>query len=177
MNIQKAQSIINEELGTDFVIYETSDSEKYSFAFYKHKDYELDDDRGRLIGVGPVVLIKETGVYKLLSSGEIVMGDYFDLEGESEDEKIPDYDEIKENILRRNYVNHDDVSFLSENWRNQFVDPSMFITGYKGMDFRNFILVECENKDFINFITEYWRDLNLSFEMVSESKIMLKRSK
>lgn len=177
MDVEKVQKIITEGIGPDYVIYKIDNTEKYSFAYYKHQNYYLDDERGRLIGVGPVVFIKETGEYKLLGSGECIMGDYFDFNEEEEEEpfQIPSFEQIKKDILRRNYVNMDDLSFLVINWKEQFGDPSVEMIFQRGSDFGKFIIAKSENSSFLNFLKEYWLDLNLNFELIAADQLMLCR--
>lgn len=109
----KFQKIILEHLGEKFTLHKTEESSKFVFGFWKHVEYDFDDDRGALIGPGPVVFIKETKEYKMLGSGDIVHGDYFN-EFREEDNK-DGYDgwqsieEIKEGILRRKYINEHDI--------------------------------------------------------------------
>lgn len=177
MDAEKAQKIITEGIGPDYVIYKIDETEKYSFAYYKHQNYYLDDERGRMIGVGPVVFIKETGEYKLLGSGEVIFGGYFDFSEEVEPEPFqnPSLEQIKKDILRRNYVNMDDLSFLEINWIEQFENPSMTITFQRGSDFNKFIIAKSKNSSFLDFLKEFWSDLNLDFEMIAEDELMLCR--
>ncbi|MBE8724725.1 hypothetical protein [Flavobacterium hungaricum] len=177
MDLEKVKQIIDEKLGSEYVVFETEDSEKYTFAYYKHRDYGLEDDRGRLVGTGPVVFVKETGEHKLLSSGDCIYGDYFDFREEVEEEPfvLPSLEQIKESILRRNFVNSEDLFFLEENWKQQFEDPSMALTGKKDMDFTNFLLVKSKNSSFLDFIKEYWLGLDLDFEMLDDEQLMLRR--
>lgn len=109
----KFQEIILENLGEKYTLHNTEESSKYIFGFWKHIAYESDDDRAALIGPGPVVFIKDSKEYKMLGSGDLVYGDYFD-EFKEEDAKNgydgwQSLEELKEGILRRKYVNEHDV--------------------------------------------------------------------
>ncbi|WP_299221885.1 hypothetical protein [uncultured Aquimarina sp.] len=52
------QKLILQNLGEKYTLDKTEESSKYVFGFWKHIDYEPDDDRAALIGPGPVVFIK-----------------------------------------------------------------------------------------------------------------------
>ncbi len=180
MDTKLAQKIIDEEIGSDYTIYKVEDSEKYTFAYYKHKYYEDDDERGHLVGVGPVAFNKETKEYKLLSSGDILCGDYFDfqknIQQDSQEPEFPDFDEIKKGILRRKYVNSDDIFYLGIHWDKQFEDKSdVHLTFNKEIDFKQFLIASSSNKDFLSFMEEYWRDLNLDSQKKDDNHIILRR--
>ncbi|POS00667.1 hypothetical protein Q361_1336 [Flavobacterium croceum DSM 17960] len=176
MNLKKAQEIIDEIIGENYVIYKTEDSEKYTFAYYKHLNYDCDDQRGRLIGVGPVVLIKETGEYKLLGSGEMVFGDYFDF-NQNFEEPIPlNSEEIMAKIIRHKYVNEDDMFELQIDWESKFGDSNLSITYRKEIDFKKYLVINSQNMEFLNFIKLFWTKLGLNFEVLTEQEILLSRN-
>lgn len=176
MDITKAQKVVDETVGTKFVIHKTEDSEKYTFAYYKHRDYNYDDQRGRLIGVGPVVFIKETGEYKLLGSGEMVLGDYFDFNQDFKESSPLNFDEIMAKIIRHKYVNDDDVFELQLYWEGKFGASNLSLEYNRGLDFRNYLVVNSPNRDFLNFIKFCWTELRLPFEIQNEEKILLSRN-
>ncbi len=78
MNIDETlvQNLINETIGPEYEIHKISDSNKYVFISWKHRNYYIDDERGHRIGVGPIVYNKTTKEYKLLGSGDLIVGDY-----------------------------------------------------------------------------------------------------
>ncbi len=80
--------MIIDQLGVNYVLYTIEETSKYIFGFWKHIDYEHGYERGGLIGPGPVVFIKETKEYKMLGSGELVYGDYFDEFREDDTNKL-----------------------------------------------------------------------------------------
>jgi hypothetical protein len=174
MNLKKAQKIIDEIVGINYVIYKTEDSEKYTFAYYKHRNYDYDDDRGRLVGVGPVVFIKETGEYKLLGSGEMLLGDYFDFKNNFEKPSPLNFDEIMAKVIRRKYVNDADVFELKNDWENKFGDSDLRLS--YGVDWKNYLIVNSSNPEFLNFIKSFWTKLNLNFEIQNEKEILLSRN-
>lgn len=176
MHIKFAQIVVDKGIGSNYVIYKVEETEKYIFAYYKHQFYDIDDERGHLIGVGPVVFIKETSEYKLLGSGEILFGDYFDFEDEIKEEKIPDFKEIKNGILRRKYVSNKDIFDLEYNWDRKFNDKSnVGLTFRREINFEQFLILNSSNKEFLNFIEKYWLELNLDFQKVNDGQVILKR--
>ncbi|RZJ69545.1 hypothetical protein [Flavobacterium sp.] len=175
MDIEKAQKVIDETVGSQFVVYKIEDSEKYGFAHYKHRDCDMDDQRGRLVGVGPVIFIKETGEYRLLGALESM--DYLQPEQECPVVVLPSLEEIKEKIIRHKFVNDGDIFDLQSYWEDKFGDPDMNLTYYKGFDFRNFTNLGSSNKDFLAFIKSLWTELQLPFEITDENQLVLSRRK
>ena len=175
MNVEIAQKVVDETVGLNYVIYETEDSEKYTFAYYKHRDYDFDDQRGHLIGVGPVVFIKETKQYRLLGSGEMVLGDYFNHKQNFKEVKLS-FDEIMAKIIRHKYVNEDDVFDLQRCWESEFGDSHLSLSYNKDFDFRNYLLISSSNPEFLKFLTNYFTKMSLTFELKNEEEILLSRN-
>ncbi|EZH75756.1 hypothetical protein ATO12_02915 [Aquimarina atlantica] len=108
---EKFREMIIDTLGSNYTLHAIEETSKYVFGFWKHVDYEHDDERGMLVGPGPVVFIKESKEYKNLGSGDLVYGDYYDefREEENDDDGWLSVTEIKEGILRRKFVNEHDI--------------------------------------------------------------------
>ncbi len=92
------QEIIEKEISSDFEIYKYFDTEPYVIIFWKHKKYDIDDERGKIIGPGPVIFDKKKNEYRLLGSGEWFYGEYADLLEINEEEQQNSLDH--EYILR-----------------------------------------------------------------------------
>jgi hypothetical protein len=177
MDLEKAQKIIDEAIGSEYIIFKTEDSERYTFAYYKHRNYDLDDERGHLVGSGPVVFKKQTSEHILLSSSDCIYGDYFDFREPAEEEPFqnPSFEQIKKDILRRNYVNSDDVHSIEFNWKEQCEDPFMRLHWQKEIDYNRFLIVNSKNSSFLDFLKVFWSELNLDFEMTAEDELLLCR--
>ena len=177
----KVQKLINETIGSEYEINEISDTSKYVFISWKHKDYEIDDERGYRIGVGPVAFNKITKEYKLLGSGDMLDEEYHkylfeNLEEKEQEFEVPKKEEIKHNILRRKYVNDEDIFFLIENFKADFGDLDCFLSFMEDVDPSSQAVVNLDNKKAIDYFKEFWNDIDFNYSLISESKIILNKT-
>ncbi|WBX98975.1 hypothetical protein [Chryseobacterium gambrini] len=70
IDLNFAQQIIEKEISPDFKIAEYFDTEEMIISFWTHKIYYPDDERGHIIGSGPLVYDKTTKEYRVMGSGE-----------------------------------------------------------------------------------------------------------
>ncbi|KUJ61007.1 hypothetical protein AR687_14870 [Flavobacteriaceae bacterium CRH] len=168
------QEMINNSVGNDYVINEFIDSSKYLFITYKHRDFYDDDERGQLIGPGPIVYHKETKEYKTSGSGEFVCGEYFGYLNENDDyvEKQWSVEEIKNDIIRRKFVNHDDIwnlalLFVGEN------GDSGSMTKNRNYNLILHTIYYSSNIDVILYFERLWIELNLKYEVLNPNQILL----
>ncbi|WP_294279823.1 hypothetical protein [uncultured Chryseobacterium sp.] len=55
IDLDRVQQIIEKEISPDFKISRYFDTEDMVIYFWTHKEYDPDDERGWIIGSGPVV--------------------------------------------------------------------------------------------------------------------------
>jgi hypothetical protein len=168
------QEMINNSVGNDYVINEFIDSSKYLFITYKHRDFYDDDERGQLIGPGPIVYHKETKEYKTSGSGEFVCGEYFGYLNENDNyvEKQCSVEEIKNDIIKRKFVNHDDIwnlalLFVGEN------GDSGSMTKNRNYNLILHTIYYSSNIDVILYFERLWIELNLKYEVLNPNQILL----
>ncbi|AXT55385.1 hypothetical protein D1815_06295 [Aquimarina sp. AD1] len=173
------QKLIVQTLGEKYTLHKTEESSKYILGFWKHVDYEADDDRGGRIGPGPVVFIKATKEYKMLGSGDLVYGDYFD-EFKEEDDK-DGYDgwqsieEIKEGILKRRFVNERDivtVVFKAMEEIGEFKFNLNHVDPRKSMDTYIFISESKEARNKVIWFLEY---IGIPYDIKETTNIIFDR--
>lgn len=70
IDLKYVQALIEIEISPDFEIREYFDTTDMVIVFWKHKIYDTDDERGHIIGAGPVVYDKTTKEYRVLGSRE-----------------------------------------------------------------------------------------------------------
>jgi len=185
MNIDrdKVQKLINETIGSQYIIHTLHETKKFIFINWKHKDYELDDERGHRIGVGPVVFNKLTKEYKLSGSGELISGEYeeiFDDSNENNEQefKTPSILEIKAGILRRQYVNSDDIGFLGINLEKEIGNLQYSQTWIRELvDYSNYAVIETNNQIAFDRTIEFWKEIGFQYNVISESELFVWRIK
>ncbi|TDO77298.1 hypothetical protein EV143_10459 [Flavobacterium chryseum] len=168
------QEMINNSVGSEYVIHEFIDSSKYLFITYKHRDFYADDERGQLIGAGPIVYHKETKEYKTSGSGDFVCGEYFGYLNENDDyvEKQWSVEEIKNDIVRRKFVNEDDIwnlalLFIGEN------GDSGSMTKNRNYNLLLHNIYRSDNTEVILYFEELWIELDLKYEVLNPNQILL----
>ena len=177
----KVQKLKDETIGSEYEINEISDTSKYVFISWKHKEYEIDDERGNRIGVGPVAYNKVTEEYKLLGTGDMLNEEYHkylfeNTEDNEQDFEIPKKDEIKNNILRRKYVNDEDIFFLIENFKTDFGNLDFFLSFMENVDPSSQAVVNLDNGKAIDYFKEFWNEIDFNYSLISESKIILDKT-
>jgi hypothetical protein len=178
INRDLVQKMINDSIGDDYVINKFIDTSKYVFITYKHKDFYEDDERGKLIGPGPIVYNKETKEYKTSGSGEFVCGEYsgyFD-EGDEYIEKELSLEEIKSNILRRKFVNEDDIGYLEFIYVKRKGNFKSYLTKNRNYNLMLHSIYCSENLDSVLYFENIWIELELKYEMISPNEIVLWKS-
>jgi hypothetical protein len=199
IDLNFAQQIIEKEISSDFKTAEYFDTEEMIIFFWTHKIYDPDDERGHIIGSGPLVYDKTTKEYRVMGSGEWFSEEICKLfETEERKERIHDHDyimklfenlpedtaytnslieKIKSNILRRNYVNSDDVNLLS------------ILTGarriYKEYDhiFRRewkheeHIIVVSDDSKAKEKLIAIWKEIGYEYKILSDNELLLFRLK
>ncbi len=174
------QKLIDDTIGSQYIIHTLHETKSFIFINWKHKDYELDDERGHRIGVGPVVFNKLTKEYKLSGSGELIMGEYdeiFDNFNEEQEFQLPSIQEIKAGILRRQYVNTDDIGFLGNNLAKEIGNIRYCQTGIRELDFRNQAIIETNNKIAFERVIEFWKEIGFQYNVISETELFVWRIK
>ncbi|MCP2029353.1 hypothetical protein L1276_004537 [Flavobacterium sp. HSC-32F16] len=169
------QEMINDFVGTDYVIHEFIDSSKYLFITYKHKEFYEDDERGRLIGPGPIVYNKETKEYKTSGSGDFVCGEYFGCLNEDQEQTVENLsvEEIKNNILRRKFVNDDDIWNLEHILKKVKGDFNSHLTKNRNYNLSLHSIYCSENTDSILYFENFWIELDLKYEVINPNEIVL----
>lgn len=203
IDLKYVQELIEKEISPDYEIREYFDTQDMVIVFWKHKIYDMDDERGRIIGSGPVVYDKATKEYRVLGSREWFDEDICQLfETDETKEKIKDHEylmdlfesneenpshshllteKIKKNILRRNYINTDDVDCLS------------ILTGVRRMDKEvnnKFDLIrkpEWNSTDHCVVVSDdqvakeklinIWKEINFEYKILSETELLLFRTR
>lgn len=182
---EKVQKIIDEQISSDFIadFENIIDTEKYIFINYKHKSYEADDERGHLIGVGPVVFNKETQEYQLLGSGEYIFGDYRDYLPEFEEqETMEDFfalpiQEIVNRIQKREFVNQDDCFYFLNLMEKEFPEFKGGISMNRTVNAREHFLFNHENPEYRTRIVKFWDLTGFPYLIRNEKEIVLGRVK
>lgn len=176
INRDLVQEMINDFVGTDYVIHEFIDSSKYVFITYKHKGFYEDDERGRLIGSGPIVYNKETKEYKTSGSGDFVCGEYFGYLNEGGGEYVEkdlSAEEIKSNILRRKFVNDDDIWDLEIIFKKGKGDFNSHLTKNRNYNLSLHSIYCSANIDSVSYFENIWIELGLKYEVISPKEIVL----
>lgn len=181
---EKVQRIIDEEISTNFIADFESiiDTEKYIFINYKHNVYQPDDERGHLIGVGPIIYNKETKEYILLGSGEYIFGDYMDYLPEYEEqETLEDFfalpvQEVVNRIQKREFVNQDDCFYFFNLIEKEFPEFNGYITMHRDFKLSEHFLFDYENHIFREKIIGFWELISFPYLIKNKKEIILGRT-
>ncbi|TDW47294.1 hypothetical protein EV144_105313 [Flavobacterium sp. 270] len=179
INRDLVQKIIDVEISPDFIIDNIYDTQKYIFIGYKHRNYDEDDERGHLVGIGPIVYNKETGEYKLLGSGEYMAGDYIDyLRDTNAENEIPakSLEQIISRIKQRKYVNADDHFFFMEIIEKEHPEFTSVITHDRNLNLSEHFIFKSENLIIQNKIIAYWKIFNFPYQIRNQNEIVLWRT-
>lgn len=179
INKALVQKIIEEEINPNYTIFKYYDTEPYTFIFWKHKKYDKDDERGKLIGVGPVVYDKKLKNYTVLGSGSNNEHYYKHLPDNlfAEYTIINTYESIKAGILRRKYVNTDDVDRLCQIITNGwgYADFDMYYS--QDYDVKDHIIVVLKDKNQQEELLNFWNEINYNYKRLSATEILLWKEK
>jgi len=170
------QEMINNSVGSNYVINKLIDSPKYLFITYKHKHFYEDDERGKLIGPGPIVYHKETKEYKTSGSGDFVCGEYYAEswnENKESNEEAVSVEKIKNTILRRKFVNDDDIWNLESIYKMENGDFNSHMTKNRNYNLSLHSIYCSENIESIKYFEKLWIKLRLKYEMINPNEIVL----
>lgn len=173
------QKIIDESIGSDYIIDNVLDSEKYIFIDYKHRVYDTDDDRGKLIGVGQVVYNKEKQEYKMLGSGDYIAGDYLKyLKGNNLIDlgEIKSLEQIITRIKQRKYVNFDDCFFFIGLIEEEYPEVNGSITFDKNLKISEHFIFENEDSTLQSKIIGFWEMCGFPYFVKNQREIVLFRT-
>ncbi|WP_294213266.1 hypothetical protein [uncultured Chryseobacterium sp.] len=199
IDIDRVQQIIEKEISPDFKISRYFDTEDMVIYFWTHKEYDPDDERGWIIGSGPVVYDKKTKEYRVMGSREWFSKEIcklFETEEEKErmreldylmslfenGEENPDYTHslieiIKANILRRKYVNSEDVDFLSILTGARRIDKEFDLMFKPQWKHNQHILVVSDHIFAQEKLMKIWKEIDFEYKLLSENELLLFRKK
>ena len=175
INRDLVQEMINNSVGSDYVINKIIDSSKFLFITYVHKDFYEDDERGKLIGSGPIVYNKKTKEYKISASGDFVIGkysEYLNENVESNEEQIS-VEKIKNDILKRKFVNDDDIWNLETIYKMKNGDFNSSMTKNRNYNLSLHSIYCSENIESIKYFKNFWIELRLESEVINPNEIVL----
>lgn len=189
------QHLIETGVGPDYEIGTWHDTEPYIIIFWKHKVYSEDDERGQLVGCGPVVYFKTEQEYRLLGSGEWFYGDYADyldpelftesnrkhdilmglLDGNKEEAHVVEelINDRKVAILKRDYINTDDIDSLCILFEGRrLFDPFDMVTNpdYESI---NHVMVVFNNEEGHKKLIAFWQEIGFGYVIVSDTELVL----
>lgn len=197
IDLDFAQQIIEKEISPDFKIAEYFDTEKMIIFFWTHKIYDPDDERGHIIGSGPLVYDKTTKEYRVMGSGEWFREEICKLfETKERKEKIDDHnylmslfeneqedlvytnsliEKIKSNILRRNYVNSDDVDLLSILTGARRIDKEYDLIFRHEWKHEEHIIVVSDDSKAKEKLIAIWKEIGFGYKTLSQNELLLYR--
>lgn len=199
IDLDYVQQFIEKEISPDFKIAEYFDTEDMIIFFWTHKRYDPDDERGHIIGVGPLVYNKTSKEYRVMGSREWFSEEICKLfETEESKENIRDHDylmslfenekedttytnslieKIKSNILRRNYVNSEDADFLSILTGARRIDKEFDLIGKPELKSEEHIVVVSDDTIAKEKLINIWKEINFEYKKLSETELLLFRIK
>ncbi|WP_276965533.1 hypothetical protein [Chryseobacterium sp.] len=195
IDTQIVKEIIEKEISTDFEMSNYYDTEKYIIIFWKHKKYDADDERGIIVGPGPILFDKQSKEYRLLGSAEWFYGDYADAipRTEESEEHWKDYnyimgllddeennagytelliENIKQKIVKRKFANYEEIDFLSiltgaRRYKSPF-DPQNF-----GENYHDAVILTFDNTIAQKKLVEIWKSIDFKYEIISPTELLL----
>ncbi|WP_394674349.1 hypothetical protein [uncultured Chryseobacterium sp.] len=185
IDLDRVQQIIEKEISPDFKISRYFDTEDMVIYFWTHKEYDPDDERGWIIGSGPVIYDKKTKAYRVMGSREWFSEEICKLfETEEGKERMNDHDytrslieKIKANILRRKYVNSEDVDFLSILTGARRIDKEFNLISKPQWKFEEHIVVVSDNPVAQEKLMKIWKEIDFDCKLLSENELLLFRKK
>ncbi|WP_144281857.1 hypothetical protein [Chryseobacterium echinoideorum] len=169
------QKMIEDKIHPDYKIFKLYDTQPYIFIFWKHKKYDKDDERGMLIGVGPIVYDKEKKDYTILGSGSNNEHYYKHLPKNLFEEYrvINSFESIKAGILRRKYVNTDDIDRLCQIITNGWGYTDFDIYSPSGYSIETHSVVVLKDKIHQEILIDFWNKINYQYEIINDTEILL----
>lgn len=189
------QHLIETEISPDFEIHEWYDTVPYIIISWKHKMYSKDDERGQLLGPGPVVYFKAKKEYRVLGSGDWFYGDYADYldpglfaeekrknhiisslldEDEVAEEKVQEIvNDIKAAILKRDYSNSDDINDLCILFGAGRGTASFNMTWHPGYNRESHLMVVFNDEEAHKKLIAFWQQIGFRYEVVSATELVL----
>jgi len=199
VNLDYVQKFIEKEISPDFKIAEYFDTENMIIFFWTHKNYDPDDERGHIIGYGPVVYDKTKEEYRVMGSREWFSEEIRKLfETNETKEYLNDHnylmslfengeeniaytnsliEKIKTNILRRNYVNSEDVDFLSILAGARRIDKKFNLISKKEWKYEEHIIIVSDDNIAKEKLINIWKQIGFDYEELSEIELLLFRIK
>lgn len=199
IDLDLAQQFLEKEISPDFKIAEYFDIEDMIIFFWTHKRYDPDDERGHIIGFGPLVYNKATKEYRVMGSREWFSEEIcrlFETEKSKESRRDHDYlmslfenvqenaaytnsliEKIKSSILRRNYVNSEDVDFLSILTGARRIDKKFNLIRKREWKYEEHIVVVLDNSIAKEKLINIWKEIDLNYKILSETELLLFRIK
>jgi len=197
IDLDFAQQIIEKEISPDFKIAEYFDTEEMIIFFWTHKIYDPDDERGHIIGSGPLVYDKTIKEYRVMGSGEWFSEKICKLfETKERKEKIDNrnyltslfeneqedlvytnslIEKIKSNILRRNYVNSDDVDLLSILTGARRIDKEYDLIFRHEWKHEEHIIVVSDDSKAKEKLIVIWKEIGFGYKTLFQNELLLFR--
>ncbi|OCA75328.1 hypothetical protein [Chryseobacterium arthrosphaerae] len=197
IDLKYVQALIEKEISPDFEIREYFDTTDMVIVFWKHKIYDTDDERGHIIGAGPVVYDKTTKEYRVLGSREWFSEEICRLfETDETKEKMQDHEylmnlfenneedsvysrllteKIKASILRRNYINSEDIDFLSILTGARRLDKKFEMKGKPEWNHTDHCVVVSGDREAKEKLISIWKEINFGYQILSETELLLFR--
>lgn len=171
------QKMIVDKIHPDYKIFKLYDTKSYTFIFWKHKKYDKDDERGMLIGIGPIVFDKQKKDYTILGSGSDNEHYYKHLPKNFFEEYkiINTFESIKNGILRRKYVNIDDIDRLCQIITNGWGYADFDILHPTDYSFETHSVVVLKDIKYQEILIDFWNDISYKYEIINDKEILLCR--
>ncbi|UEQ74500.1 hypothetical protein [Chryseobacterium arthrosphaerae] len=197
IDLKYVQALIEIEISPDFEIREYFDTTDMVIVFWKHKIYDTDDERGHIIGAGPVVYDKTTKEYRVLGSREWFSEEICRLfETDETKERMQDHEylmnlfenneedsvyssllteKIKASILRRNYINSEDIDFLSILTGARRLDKKFDMKSKPEWNHTDHCVVVSGDREAKEKLISIWKEINFGYQILSETELLLFR--
>ncbi|MBL1219472.1 hypothetical protein JET18_01405 [Chryseobacterium sp. L7] len=198
VDLDYVQKLIEKEIGPDFEVRQYFDTKDMIIFFWKHKTYDTDDERGHLIGCRPVIYDKLKDEYRVMGSAEWFSEEICQLsetdeskesirdhnylmslfdQGEEEKEDIAYtkslIEKIKTNILRRNYVNTDDVDRLSILTGLRRINNECDLSIKPEWKFEKHIVIVSNNNVAKEKLIGIWKEINFNYKTLNQTELLL----
>lgn len=194
INLDYVQKFIEKEISPDFEVHQYFDIKDFVVFLWKYKQYDKDDERGRIIGYGPVIYDKAQDEYRVMGSGERLSEDIrkiFESEESKERRRDHDYlmglfenqedtihsaaliEKIKANIRRRKYVNSEDIDFLSILTGARRIDREFDMIFKPEWKDRKHIVVVSNLQPAKEKLIQIWREIGFEYKELAENELLL----
>lgn len=176
---EKVIKILNDNFDGKREIFEILDTSKYIFITHKHKDFYIDDERGQLFGAGPIVYDKDTKEYSLSGGADYILKGYHKYLDEIPNENIiRDINSIKADILRRRFINQDDLKDLIKILNYTYIDdvlidlPEDYMTNYYPKDI-SVCIIQSKEKELLQTIVTFLKEISAKFKLLSQKELFV----